>query len=294
MDIGPHVIPAQKYHEIVKRIEAAGLSTEQEMLVPPPATESDLLLVHTPEYLHKLNDDSLTQLERRKLEVPFSRDLFEAMRIAVGGTMLTSRKALSEGIAIHIGGGFHHAFSDHGEGFCLFNDVAIAARSLLADGAVSRILIVDCDLHHGNGTAAIFQSDANVFTFSLHQQHAYPFEKPSGSLDIGLDDGAGDAEYLETLCILSSLLDNFRPDIIFYLAGADPYEHDQLGGLSLTMNGLIRRDQLVIGESKKHGIPLAIVLAGGYSIDLHDTVQIHFNTIVESFTIFDGNGRGHS
>jgi acetoin utilization deacetylase AcuC-like enzyme len=212
------------------------------------------------------------------------------MRAAVGGTSLAGRKALEERLAIHIGGGFHHAFPGHGEGFCLLNDVAVATRSLLARGTVSRVMIVDCDLHQGNGTAAIFRADPCVFTFSVHQEHNYPFDKPPSTLDIGLEDGAGDGEYIAALSVVGDLMDRFHPDIIFYLAGADPYEHDQLGGLALTLDGLLGRDRLVIQEARKRDIPLATVLAGGYAVSVEDTVTIHVNTIVEAMQAYDGCG----
>jgi len=287
---GPHVFPVRKYRDIVKRLTQDEISAEDELLSPEPASDADLLLVHTAEYLHKLRTNTLTPAERYRLEIPFSLELFEAMRTAVGGTVLAGRRALEERLAIHIGGGFHHAFPGHGEGFCLLNDVAVATRSLLVCGAASRVMIVDCDLHQGNGTAAIFRADPRVFTFSVHQEHNYPFDKPPSTLDIGLEDGAGDGEYIAALSVIGDLMDRFHPDIIFYLAGADPYEHDQLGGLALTLEGLLRRDRLVIQEARKRDIPLATVLAGGYAVSVEDTVRIHVGTISEALRVYNGSG----
>jgi acetoin utilization deacetylase AcuC-like enzyme len=197
-----------------------------------------------------------------------------------GGTALASRLALEHGRAAHLGGGFHHAFPDHGEGFCLINDVAIAIRMLQRDAAVTRALVVDLDVHHGNGTAAIFKDDDAVFTFSMHQQQNYPAWKPPGDLDVGLADGTGDDEYLALLeQHLPAILDTHRPDIVLYLAGADPYREDQLGGLGLTIDGLRRRDAFVIASAAHARVPLAITLAGGYARRTDDTVEIHCNTV---------------
>lgn len=282
LELGAHVFPARKYQGIVERLEKDGFCHRTDLLVPKPATDGDLLLVHTAEYIGKLKQDALSTYERWRLEIPYNLDLFHAMRTAVGGTMLASQQALDHGVAVHIGGGFHHAHPDHGEGFCLLNDVAVAARRLIVDGRVSKAMIVDCDLHHGNGTAAIFHADPNVFTFSIHQEHNYPFEKPPSSLDVGLEDGADDSVYLAALQVVGELCDDLRPGMLFYLAGADPYEEDQLGGLSLTIDGLRRRDRLVIGEARKRRIPIAIVLAGGYARRFNDTILIHTNTILEA------------
>ncbi|MEW6363043.1 MAG: histone deacetylase [Acidobacteriota bacterium] len=288
LDLGPHIFPSRKYHHLVEMLARDYVCRPEEMLTPAPASDADLLLVHTSEYLHKLKDNSLTPAERWRLEIPYTPQLLDAMRTTVGGTILAARKAREKGLAVHIGGGFHHAFPGHGEGFCLLNDVAVAARKLLHEERVSSVMIIDCDLHQGNGNAMIFRGDSRVFTFSIHQENNFPFEKPPSSMDIGLEDGAGDEEYLAALKVIPSLLDKVRPEIVFYLAGADPYEHDQLGGLSLTMQGFILRDRLVMSEAARRSIPLAALLAGGYARRPSDTVEIHYNMIVEAIAVFDG------
>ena len=215
------------------------------------------------------------------LEVPFSGALREAMWLCAGGTILAGRLALGgSSPVVHLGGGFHHAFADHGEGFCLINDVAIAVRGLQRESAAARFAIVDCDVHHGNGTAAIFAGDDDVFTFSMHQQNNYPYLKPPGDLDIGLADGTDDENYLGHLDQhLPRILEDHRPDLVFYLAGADPYRYDQLGGLGLTIDGLERRDRLVFDGCRAAGVPVAVTLAGGYALDTDDTVRIHCGTV---------------
>ncbi len=280
--IGAHVFPARKYAEIVQRLCRDGITTTRDLLTPGPADDVDLLLVHTPDYLQKLKHAMLTQEELWRLEIPYNLELFDAFRTAVGGTILAAHRAIEQGIAVHIGGGFHHAFPDHGEGFCVLNDVAIAARKILAEKRVKSVLIIDCDLHHGNGTATVFRDDRRVYTFSIHQQDNYPYDKPPSSMDVGLEDGAGDAEYLAALAVTAEIMDAMKPGIVFYLAGADPYQHDQLGGLALTIDGLARRDRLIIEEARTRNVPLAIVLAGGYAFRMSDTVEIHVNTILEA------------
>jgi acetoin utilization deacetylase AcuC-like enzyme len=205
--------------------------------------------------------------------------MVEAFWLAAGGTILTARLALGRGVAFNIGGGFHHAFPAHGEGFCAINDIAIAVRRLQRDGAIRRAMVVDCDVHHGNGTAAVFSGDSSVFTLSIHQFNNYPSEKPLSSLDIHLADGIGDAEYLQRLGNgYRAALSMFQPQLVMYVAGADPYYEDQLGGLSLTFDGLKERDRMVIWTALSHKIPVAIVLAGGYAISVEDTITIHANT----------------
>jgi acetoin utilization deacetylase AcuC-like enzyme len=214
------------------------------------------------------------------LEVPFSAALREAAWLAAGGTTLAARLARERGIAVHLGGGFHHAFPDHGEGFCLINDVAIAIRTLQREGLVQRAAIVDLDVHDGNGTAAIFRDDPAVFTFSMHQERNYPALKPPSDLDVTLEDGTSDAEYLALLeHHLPDLFSRHRPDIVLYLAGADPYRFDQLGGLGLTMSGLRRRDEVVFTHAARAGVGVAVCLAGGYAARTDDTVEIHCNTV---------------
>jgi acetoin utilization deacetylase AcuC-like enzyme len=272
-----HIWPTSKY-----RLIAQTLACELTFIEPVAATWDDLALVHTAGYLGRLRDDTLTAGDIAALELPWTAELAEPFRLMTGGTIVAARAALEEGSAAHLGGGLHHAFANHGEGFCPLNDVAVAARVLQRDSpGVRRAAIVDLDVHHGNGTAMIFERDETVFTFSMHQQHNYPMFKPRSDLDVGLADRTGDARYLEALLgALPSVLAS-GPDLVFYLAGADPFEGDRLGGLTLTKAGLCERDRLVIGAVRGAGIPLVTVLAGGYAADLADTVDIHVTTIRE-------------
>ncbi|MFO7589195.1 MAG: histone deacetylase, partial [Gemmatimonadota bacterium] len=254
-----------------------------DLVHPDPASPEDLLRVHTEEYLRRIGEDDFTPAERLRLEVPFSPALAEAMVLCCGGTTVCARQALADGVCVHLGGGFHHAFAGHGEGFCLLNDVAVAARALLADGSVARVAVVDLDVHHGNGTAAIFAGDPAVFTFSMHEEANYPLVKPPGDRDVGLPRGTGDAEYLRILDDhLPRILEAHRPELVFYLAGADPYRGDRLGGLGLTIEGLRARDRRVLRCCRERGAGAAVVLAGGYAVDTADTVEIHCNTSREA------------
>lgn len=290
IDIGPHVFPTQKYSLIHARLLETGVIQPQDCVEPEPASWDELALVHTPEYLHKMRDGAMTPADVAQLELPWSREMVEGFRLMVGGTIQAARIACgldefgiqNSEFGIHIGGGFHHAFPSHGEGFCPFNDVAVATRVLQSRG-LERVAIVDLDVHHGNGTAFVFESDPRVFTFSMHQQHNYPMWKPRGSLDIGLVDGAHDATFLRELERALPTVLVHAPECIFYLAGADPYEDDQLGGLRLTKEGLRRRDRMVIDAARSAGVPLVIVLAGGYARHVEDTVAIHVATIEEAF-----------
>jgi acetoin utilization deacetylase AcuC-like enzyme len=280
VDIGPHVFPTRKYRLVRDRLVAEGTISEADVVTPQPASDEQIALVHTAEYLRKITTGTLSPEEELVLEVPFSPALREAAWLCAGGSVLTARLALERGIAVHLGGGFHHAFPDHGEGFCLINDVAIAIRVLKRDGLVGRAMVVDLDVHHGNGTAAIFHGDDDVFTFSMHQERNYPAWKPPSDLDIGLEDGTGDAEYLALLgAHLPEILGRHRPELVFYLAGADPYRFDQLGGLGLTLEGLRRRDEFVFGAAAQAGASVAVCLAGGYAMRPDDTVEIHCNTV---------------
>jgi acetoin utilization deacetylase AcuC-like enzyme len=241
----------------------------------------DLALVHTSAYLTKIRAGTLSAQEILTLELPWSADLAARFRLMVGGTCLAADRAVEQGLAVHLGGGLHHAFPNHGEGFCPFNDVAVAVRRLQRSRRIVRAAIVDCDVHQGNGTAFAFERDPSVFTFSIHQQHNYPAFKPRSDLDIGLDDGAGDDEYLERLHGAMAAVLESRPEILFYLAGADPYEDDRLGGLGLTIEGLRLRDRVVFDRARRAGVAVTVVLAGGYAARVEDTVQIHVNTVVE-------------
>ena len=280
VDIGPHVFPTRKYRLVRDRLVAEGTISEADVVTPQQASGDEIALVHTSEYVRKITTGTLSQEEELVLEVPFSPALREAAWLCAGGSVLTARLALERGVAVHLGGGHHHAFPNHGEGFCLINDVAIAIRVLKRDGLVRRAMVVDLDVHHGNGTAAIFQGIDDVFTFSMHQERNYPAWKPPSDLDIGLEDGTGDAEYLALLeRHLREILGRHRPDLVFYLAGADPYRFDQLGGLGLTLEGLRRRDELVFAAAAQAGARVAVCLAGGYAMRPDDTIEIHCNTV---------------
>ena len=283
IDIGRHVFPTRKYQLVRARLLEAGIITPSNVVEPQPASWDDIALVHTREYLTKLRDGTLSDEDVAQIELPWSHEMVEGFRTMVGGTIETARRAVADrALVAHVGGGLHHAFANHGEGFCPFNDVAVAIRVLQRDCGVERVAVIDLDVHHGNGTAFIFESDPRVFTFSMHQQHNYPMWKPRGSLDVGLADGTGDAEYLRLLEDALPKVMASAPDVVFYLAGADPYEDDQLGGLRLTRGGLRARDRLVIEQARQHGLPMAIVLAGGYARSVDDTVDIHVATIEEA------------
>ncbi len=280
VNIGKHAFPVEKYRLVKERLEDGGWLEKTRLESPEPATDEDILRVHSPAYWEKITTGAFTPSEERILEIPFSDDLREASVLCAGGTTQAGRLALAEGRAVHLGGGFHHAFADHGEGFCLLNDVAIAVATLLAESATERIAVVDLDVHHGNGTAAIFADEPHVFTFSMHHQWNYPALKPPGDLDVGLEDGVGDEEYLRLLRKhLPRILEEFRPELILYLAGADPYEADQLGGLALSLEALRARDELVVATAGEAGVGVAVTLAGGYAIRPEDTVAIHCGTV---------------
>ncbi len=359
LPIGAHVFPAEKYRRIAERLLETKQAEPEDFLTPHPAKDEDILLVHKPDYVHKLKTGTLSAREEQQLEVPYSPELVQAFWLAAGGSILASQRALDDGVAINIGGGFHHAFSDHGEGFCMINDVAVAIRRMQHDGRIRRAMTVDCDVHQGNGTASIFAGmriptrplpswsapvlgrasfeleqeqippvgrndkslggeadeiekdaeldtpdsedpqaadlqgkarhahDGDVFTISLHQQNNYPAWKPPSSIDVDLPDGIGDDDYLAWLDnALSSGLRNFEPELICYIAGADPYKDDQLGGLALTLEGLQKRDELVFKVARARGIPVMVTYAGGYAHNLEDTVTIHCNTVLAAKNVF--------
>jgi len=279
VDIGLHVFPTNKYTLIRDQIINNHKFQKTDFLEPVSAAEEDILLVHTKEYYLKLKNNKLSHEEIIKLELPFCKDVFEASCLCCGGTIMCSKRALQSGASIHLGGGFHHAFPDHGEGFCVLNDVAVAIRKIQKEKLAKKIMIIDCDLHQGNGNAFIFQNDKNVFTFSIHQQDNYPFFKPKSNLDVGLH-LATDNMYMEALeKNIPETLEEFSPDLVVYIAGADPYKDDQIGGFYLTIEGLFKRDRFIFEHLKNMKIPAAVVLGGGYAVNLEDTVQIHYNTV---------------
>ena len=280
LNLGNHVFPSIKYRLVKENLLHEHIVAPGDFIEPPPASDDDIALVHHREYLRKLQTGKLSYLEVLRLEIPYSPELIRAVWLGAGGSILAGRLALEDGVAVNVGGGFHHAYPDHGEGFCVLNDFAIAIRRLQKDKAIEHAMTVDCDVHQGNGTAAIFGGDHTVFTLSIHQENNYPYPKPPSSLDINLPDGVEDEEYL---CELAQGLDRalaeFSPNLIFYVAGADPYRDDQLGGLKLSLEGLEKRDRLVFEKASSKHVPVAVTLAGGYARRLEDTIKIHTNTI---------------
>ena len=279
LNLGEHVFPSKKFRLIRDRMLLERVAEENDFVQPDPASDEDVLRVHDHGWVHRLKTGTLGYAELLKLEIPYSRQMVEAFWLAAGGSILAARNALLHGIGFNIGGGFHHAFPDHGEGFCAIHDVAIAIRKLQAERAIRTAMVVDCDVHHGNGTAGIFATDETVFTISLHQLNNYPSEKPPSNIDVDLADRTADREYLASLeDALDRGFRSFQPNLLMYIAGADPYREDQLGGLSLTVGGLKQRDTVVLQRAFKAGVPVAIGLAGGYAWDTNDTVTIHCNT----------------
>ena len=279
--LGEHVFQSQKFRMVRDLLLAEHIAEPADILAPEPATDEDILRVHTREWVDKLLHDTLSASERMRLEIPYSSAAVTGFWLAAGGSILAAQRALRDGFGINIGGGFHHAFPGHGEGFCMIHDVAVAIRRLQADVAIRKVLVVDTDVHQGNGTAAIFARDEDVFTVSLHQENNYPEPKPPSDLDVNLADGTGDEEYLELLDkALAEAFRHFAPEMIFYIAGADPYREDQLGGLWLSMRGLRERDALVFAQARLRGLPVAVMFAGGYARKVEDTVRIHVNTVI--------------
>jgi acetoin utilization deacetylase AcuC-like enzyme len=281
LNLGAHVFPSQKYRLIANALRAEGIALEGDFLAPHPAGDEDVLRVHSQEWVRKLKTGQLSITEQMRLEIPYSEKTREAFWLAAGGSIVAGQRAIADGFAISLGGGFHHAFPEHGEGFCMIHDVAIAIRRLQFDRAIQTAMVVDTDVHHGNGTAAIFGGDGDVFTLSVHQENNYPYPKPPSTMDIHLPDGTGDADYLAILeKHLMQAYHDFHPDILFYVGGADPYREDQLGGLALTLEGLQRRDWLVFDHARRRSVPVAVTLAGGYARRVEDTVRIHVNTVL--------------
>jgi acetoin utilization deacetylase AcuC-like enzyme len=280
LHLGDHVFPSIKYRLIKEKLLRDGIVRPGEIVAPQPASDDDVALVHHRDYIRKLQTGKLSYLEILRLEIPYSPELVRAVWLSAGGSILAGRLALEDGAAVNLSGGFHHAYPDHGEGFCVLNDIAIAIRRLQKDRLIERAMTVDVDVHQGNGTAAIFAGDPSVFTLSIHQANNYPHPKPPSSLDINLPDGVNDEEYLAAFGEgLDKALAEFSPQLIIYVAGADPYREDQLGGLKLTLEGLEKRDRLVFEKARAKKLPVAVTLAGGYARHVEDTVTIHCNTV---------------
>ena len=283
-DIGVHVFPVGKYRLVYQELRRRGIIRD-DLIEPEPASKEDLLLVHEEEYVEDLLAARQTQ-RTVSSELPISKEIIRAFLLAAGGTLRACEEALGHGCAVNLSGGFHHAFPDHAEGFCYVNDMAVAIRKVQRLRKGLRVAVVDCDLHQGNGTAFIFRDDESVYTFSIHQRDLYPPKRDS-SWDIHLRNGVGDEEYLGHLeKAVPAIMEKFKPGFVLYQAGADPYEGDQLGDLKLTVEGLKRRDDLVFGQCKKYGVPVAALLGGGYAWDTHDTVTIHVNTCLAAYDIF--------
>jgi acetoin utilization deacetylase AcuC-like enzyme len=275
-----HRFPMSKYSRLRERILAEGVLRGECLLEPESATDSDLLRAHTIEYVERVKAGLLTDKEMRRIGFPWTPHMVERSRRSSGATMAACRAALEEGTAVNLAGGTHHAFSNHGEGYCVFNDGPVAARAMQAEGRVKRVVIIDCDVHQGNGTAAILADDPSIYTFSIHGAKNYPYNKEQSDLDIELDDGTSDEVYLSTLeSALERVLPMARADLAIYLAGADPYEQDRLGRLKLTKTGLLARDRLVLGMCRAQGIPVAVTMAGGYAREVEDIVDIHLQTV---------------
>lgn len=275
-----HRFPIEKYERLRQRVLAEGLVPSSHLHEPPRVTREQLLRVHTADYVDRLTSGALSESEVRRLGFPWSPGLVERSLRAVGGTCEAVSAALEHGVAMNLAGGTHHAFATHGEGFCVFNDVAVALREVLESRRIARAAVIDLDVHQGNGTHALFADDPRVYTFSMHGGKNYPFHKVSGDLDIELEDGTDDASYLALLHeALPRVLAAASPDLVVYLAGADPHEGDRLGRLALTFDGLARRDDMVLQAAREVGIPVAVTIAGGYGRDIDDTVEVHCRTV---------------
>jgi acetoin utilization deacetylase AcuC-like enzyme len=274
-----HVFPIRKFELVRDRLLSEGTLAPSELVEPSPASREEALLVHTDDYVTRLCNGQLTTKEIRRLGLPWSESLVRRSFYAVGGTIAASHAALAEGYSSNLAGGTHHSFADRGEGFCVLNDVAIAIRALRFQTLIRRAAIVDCDVHQGNGTATIFAGDDETFTFSMHGANNYPLFKAQSSLDVELPDGTQDDEYLETLARHLTRVFAHDPEIVFYLAGADPFAKDKLGRLALSIEGLRERDAYVLRECCEREVPIVTVMSGGYGKDINDTIEIHCNTI---------------
>ena len=275
-----HSFPKDKNYLLRKRILEELGDQQVDMRIPAPASDEDILRVHDPVYFRRFLNGELTDKEVRRVGLPWSPDMVQRARYSVGATIEACRTALNDRIAVNLGGGTHHAFSDHGQGYCYLNDSVIAARVMQSEGLVNKVLIIDCDVHQGNGTAAILKNDPTIFTFSIHGKNNFPYHKETSDLDIELEDGTDDAAYLAALDKgMEASLDACDANLVIYLAGADPYKKDRFGRLSLTKGGLANRDQIVLRHLYQSRLPVAITLAGGYARQVSDAVDIHFQTV---------------
>jgi acetoin utilization deacetylase AcuC-like enzyme len=284
LDIGTHVFPTDKYRLVKDRLLTTGQIGPEDIVEPPESRPEDIRLVHTRQYVDDMLNLRWTP-RTVKSELPLTWEIVQGYFLHASGTVVACRLGLETGVAMHIGGGWHHAFADHGEGFCYVNDIAVGIRKMVSEGRIKKAAVVDCDLHQGNGTAGIFREDPDVFTFSIHQERLYPMKEDS-DLDIGLDDDTGDELYNERLRqAVPQILDTHKPELVVYVAGADPYVNDQLGTLVLTKRGLAIRDRIVIEGCHRREIPVVPVLAGGYAMNTNDTVDIHANTARECLRV---------
>jgi acetoin utilization deacetylase AcuC-like enzyme len=284
-----HIFPIRKFELVRDKLLAEGWLRPDEIFEPDLASLEDVLLVHTEDYVSRLCNGTLTTKEIRRLGLPWSESLVRRSFYAVGGTLAATQASLSEGYSSNLAGGTHHSFPDRGEGFCVLNDVAIAVRAMRARRLIRRAAIVDCDVHQGNGTATIFSGDTDTFTFSIHGVNNYPLFKAKSSLDVELPDGTSDDEYVEALAHHLPTVFAHEPDIVFYLAGADPYAGDKLGRLALSIDGLRARDEFVLRECYEREVPVVTVMSGGYGKDLNDTIEIHCNTICVVKEVFEAS-----
>ena len=278
-----HRFPMEKYSRLRERVLAAGIVAAGDLIVPHAATDEEILRAHDPEYLRRVAAGELDRAEARRIGFPWSLGLVERSRRSAGGTIEACRAALEDGAAVNLAGGTHHAFRDRGEGYCVLNDAAIASRAMQAEGRVERVVVIDCDVHQGNGTAAIFADDPTVFTFSIHSRNNFPFHKERSDLDVELPDGTADADYLAALEEgLDRAVPAARADLAIYVSGADPHERDRLGRLKVSRAGLRERDRWVFAHCRRAGLPVAVVMAGGYNVDVAETVEIHLQTVAEA------------
>ncbi|TVO65987.1 histone deacetylase family protein [Denitromonas ohlonensis] len=282
-----HRFPMEKYSRLREQLTASGQFEATDFCVPDAADDTALLRAHSADYLQRVVTGTLTEAEQRRIGFPWSPEMVERSRRSAGATLAACRSALETGCAANMAGGTHHAHREFGSGFCVFNDAAVAALAMRAEGRVARVAIIDCDVHQGDGTAAILANTPEVFTLSLHGDKNFPFRKTVSDHDIALPDGTGDADYLAALApALDTVFTHFRPELVIYLAGADPFEGDRLGRLSLSFDGLAQRDALVLGTCRDQRIPVAIAMAGGYGHDINDTVAIHATTLLTAARLF--------